>query len=86
MPASADLSVRGAAKAAGGKRGFRRLFMPKTVHHDSRSIVPVSKKPCSAAANATAAPSTEIKKYITCQAWDSVLLRIIHASEQIDNN
>ena len=46
------------------EKGFHRLFMPKTVHHDSRSIVPVSKKHCSAAANVTAAPSQEIDMHM----------------------
>ena len=52
---------------------FHRLFMPKAVHHDSRSVVPVSKKHCSAAANDTAAPNTEINRHAyACQACDTV--------------
>ena len=62
MPASADLSVQGATKAAGGNRVSSVVHAKKTVHHDSRNIVPVSKKHCSAAANVTAAPSTEINR------------------------
>ena len=72
MPASADLSVQGAAKAAGENR-VSSVVHPKTVHHDSRNIVPVSKKHCSAAANVTAAPSTEINRHAyACQACDTV--------------